>query len=92
MLRIGEQPVLQDLLGAQASRRWISVTSWLMVGQVERFLDRSVAAADHRDFLAAIEEAVAGRASQTPLPFICSSLTRPSHLACAPVAITSASS
>ena len=33
-----------------------------MVGQVQRFLDRGVAAADHRDPLAAIEEAVAGRA------------------------------
>src|SRR5690606_18049679 len=33
-----------------------------VVGQVERFLDRGVAAADHRDFLAAVEEPVAGGA------------------------------
>ena len=32
------------------------------VGQEQRFLDRGVAAADHDHFLAAIEEAVAGRA------------------------------
>jgi len=32
------------------------------VGQKQRFLDRGVAAADHHDFLAAIEKSVAGRA------------------------------
>ena len=32
------------------------------VGQEQRFLDRGVAAADHDDFLAAVEEAVAGGA------------------------------
>ena len=35
-----------------------------VVGEVQRFLDRGVAAADHRDFLAAVEEAVAGRAGR----------------------------
>ena len=38
------------------------VTLAAMVGEVERLLDRGVAAADHDDVLAAIEEAVAGRA------------------------------
>ena len=41
------------------SRRWISVHVVAMVGEVQRFLDRGVAAADHRHLLAAIEEAVA---------------------------------
>ena len=34
------------------------------IGQKQRFLDRGIAAADHDDFLAAIEEAVAGRAGR----------------------------
>ncbi len=38
-----------------------------VVGEVERFLDRGVAAADHRDLLAAVEEAVAGRAGRGAL-------------------------
>ena len=45
------------------SRRWITVT-WLRdVGEVERFLDRGVAAADDRHVLALVEEAVAGGAA-----------------------------
>src|SRR6185437_904513 len=35
-----------------------------VVGHVERFLDGGVAATDHRDLLAAVEEAVAGRAGR----------------------------
>src|SRR3954454_3653058 len=35
-----------------------------VVGEVERFLDRGVAPSDHRDALAAVKEAVAGRASR----------------------------
>ena len=38
-----------------------------VVGHVERFLDRGVAAADHRHLLAAVEEAVAGRAGRDAL-------------------------
>ena len=34
------------------------------VGQEQRFLDRGIAAADHDHFLAAVEEAVAGRAGR----------------------------
>src|SRR3546814_1306669 len=37
-----------------------------MVGKVQRLLDRGIAAADHRDLLAAIEEAVARRAGGNP--------------------------
>ena len=36
------------------------------VREVERFLDGGVAAADHRDLLAAEEEAVAGRTCGDP--------------------------
>ena len=61
-LGMGEQPVLQDFFGAQAvaamdQRHFVGV-----VGQVQRFLHRRVAAADHGNGLAAIEEAVAGGA------------------------------
>src|SRR3954451_170673 len=35
-----------------------------VVGEVERFLDRGIAPADHRDALAAVKEAVAGRAGR----------------------------
>ena len=61
---IGEQPVLQDLLGAQRIAAVDQGHVVAVVGEVERFLDRGVAAADHRDLLAAIEEAVAGRAGR----------------------------
>jgi hypothetical protein len=37
-----------------------------VVGEVQRFLDRGVAAADHRHLLAAVEEAVAGAQALTP--------------------------
>jgi hypothetical protein len=40
-----------------------------MVGEVQRFLDRSVSTADHRNLLAAIEEAVARRARADALAF-----------------------
>ena len=63
-----------------------------VVGQVQRFLDRGVAAADHRDLLAAVEEPVAGRAGRRALAASYALPTAaPSHLACAPVAMTRAS-
>jgi hypothetical protein len=37
-----------------------------VIGHVERFFDRGIAAADHHHFLAAVEEAVAGRAGADP--------------------------
>ena len=39
-----------------------------MVGHVESFLDSSIAAANHRNFLAAIKEPIAGRASRNTFP------------------------
>ena len=53
--RICEEPILQDLLGAQLiaavdQRHFVSV-----VGKIERFLDRGVAATDDRHFLLAEE-------------------------------------
>ena len=63
-VRIGEQPVLQDLFGAKAVAAVDQRDVMAVIGEVERFLDRGVAAADHRDLLAAIEEAVAGRAGR----------------------------
>ena len=59
-----EQPVLQDAFGAQAVAAMHQRHRRGMVGEIERFLDRGVAAADHDDVLVAIEEAVAGGAGR----------------------------
>src|SRR5690606_33998476 len=61
-LRMREQAVLENLLGAQFVAAVNESHVVGVVGQVERFLDRGIAAADHRDFLAAVEEPVAGGA------------------------------
>ncbi len=50
-VRVGEQPVLEDLLGAQAVAAVDQGHVVAVVGEVERFLDRGVAAADHGHFL-----------------------------------------
>jgi hypothetical protein len=63
-LGILEQAILQDLLGAEAVAAMDQSHLRRVVRQVERFLDRSVAAADHDDVLAAEEEAVTGRAGR----------------------------
>ena len=60
----GEQAILQDLLGAQLVAAMHQRDVRGDVGQIERLLDRGVAAADHGDRLAAIEESVAGRAGR----------------------------
>src|SRR5690242_15662757 len=57
-----EQFVLQDFFSAQLVAPVHQRDLAADVGKVQRFLDRSVAAADHRDVLVAEEEAVAGRA------------------------------
>ena len=59
-----EQVVLQDLLGPQLVAAMDQRHVRGDVGEVQRFLDRGVAAADDRDTLAAEEEAVAGRAGR----------------------------
>ncbi len=59
-----EQPLLQDALGAEMIAAMHDGHLRGEVGQEQRFLDRGVAAADHDDFLAAVEEAVAGRAGR----------------------------
>ena len=61
-VRMPEQPILQDLLGTQRITAVDQGHVVAVVGHVERFLDRGVAAADHHHFLAPVEEAVAGRA------------------------------
>ena len=66
-LRIGEQPVLQDLFRTQRIAAMDQGDVGRMVGQVQRFLDRGIAAADDHHFLAAIEEPVAGRAGRDAL-------------------------
>ncbi len=62
-----EQFVLKDFLRAQLVATVDQVHFFGDVGQVQRFLDRGVAATDHGDHLIAIEEAVTGRAGGNTL-------------------------
>ena len=66
-LGIGKQPVLQDLLRPQTVTTMDQGHIIAVVGHVERFFDCGIAAANHRDLLAAIEKSVAGRASRNAL-------------------------
>src|SRR3546814_13104327 len=59
-LGVPEQPVLADLLGAQGLAAVNESHLGADVGEVERFLDGGVAAADHHHLPVAVEEAVAG--------------------------------
>ncbi|MNT17150.1 hypothetical protein D3C72_1522870 [compost metagenome] len=63
-LGMGEQAVLQDLLGAELGLAVDDRDLLGEVGQEQGLFDRGVAAADDRDLLAAIEEAVAGGAGR----------------------------
>ncbi len=63
-LWVVEQAVLQDLLGAQLVAAMDQRDLRGEVGQEQRLFDRGVAAADHHDLLAAIEEPVAGGAGR----------------------------
>ena len=62
-----EQLVLHDLLGAELVAAVDQRDVAGDVGQVERFLDGGVAAADDGDRLVAVEEAVAGGAGRNAL-------------------------
>jgi hypothetical protein len=62
-LDLGHQLVDQDRLGAELVAAVHDVHLRGDVREVERLLDRGVAAADARDLLAAVEEAVAGGAA-----------------------------
>ncbi len=61
---MGEQAVLQDLLGAELVAAVNHGDGLGEVGQEQGFLDGGVAAADHHHLLAAVEEAVAGGAGR----------------------------
>ena len=67
--RMREQALLQHLFGAQRIAAVEQRHRIGEVGQEQRFLDRGVAAADDRDVLAAIEEAVAGGAGGDAVAF-----------------------
>ena len=64
---LGHQAVDQDRLGAELVAAVDQGDLAGDVGQVQRFLDRGIAAADHRHFLVAVEEAVAGGAGRHAL-------------------------
>src|SRR4051794_32461213 len=68
-LRILEQPVLQDLLGAEMIAAVNDGDVSGEIGEEERFLYCGVAAANDNDLLAAIEEAVASRAGRDAIAF-----------------------
>ena len=59
---VREQPVLQDLFRAQTIAAMDQGDVLRMVGQVQRFFNCGIAAADHHHLFAAIEKPVAGRA------------------------------
>ena len=59
-----EQPVLQDLFGAERVAPVHDRHLGGEIGEEQRLFDRGIAAADHDDFLVAVEEAVAGRAGR----------------------------
>ena len=61
-LRVGEQPLLQDLLRAQLVAAVHQGDLGGEVGEKQGLFDRRIAAADHGHRLAAVEEAVAGGA------------------------------
>ena len=61
-LRVLEQAVLQDLLGAEVVTPVHDGDLLGEVGQEDRLLDRGVAAADDHDLFALVEEAIAGGA------------------------------
>ena len=90
-LGVREQAVLQDALGAETVAAVHDRDLGGEVGEVERFLDRGVAAADDHDLLVAEKEAVARGACRHAEALEASSLGSPSQRACAPVAMISAS-
>src|SRR6185437_10132537 len=61
------------------------------VGEVQRFLDRGVAAADHRDVLSRKKKPSQVAQAETPRPLKFSSEGMPRYFASAPVAMISAS-
>ena len=77
-----EQALLQDALGAEMVAAMHDRHGRSKVGQEQRLLDRGVAAADHDDLLAAIEEPVAGRAGRDsePLEFLFRRHAEPARL------------
>ena len=86
-----EQPILQDLLGAEGVAAVHQGDLGGEVGEIERFLDRGVAAAYDDDLLAAVEEAVAGRTGRYAITLELLLRGEPEPRACAPVAMISVS-
>ena len=66
--RMIEQPVLQDLFGAQAVPAMHQDHFGCKIGQEQCFLNRRVATADNNHVFAAIEEPVTGRTGRDPKP------------------------
>src|SRR5437879_4402021 len=63
-LPIAEQPLLEDLFRSEGVAAMDESDLLGVVCQIDRLLDRGIAAADHHHFLAAEKEPVAGRAGR----------------------------
>ena len=81
-LFVGKQPVLQDLFRAEGIAAVDHRHVGRMVGEIERLFNRRIAAADHHDLLAAIEETIAGGAGRYALAaqFLLARNTQPARL------------
>ena len=91
-LRVLEQALLQDLLGAEAVAAVDDRDLGGEVGEEQRLLDGGVAAADDDDLLAPVEEAVAGGAGRDAEALeVLLATAMPSQRAWAPVQMISAS-
>jgi hypothetical protein len=77
VVRLRHQLVDEDRLGAELVATVDHGHRARDVRQIERLLDRGIAAADDHDVLALVEEAVAGAHAETPLPMNASSDGRP---------------
>src|SRR5262249_55014011 len=66
-LRVLEQPVLQDLLGAETVAAVHHGDAGGEIGEKQRLFDGGIASADHDHLFAAIEETVAGGAGGDPI-------------------------
>src|SRR3546814_10895868 len=79
---MGEQALLQDLLGAQGVAAMHQHHLAGMVGQIQRLFHGGIAAADHHHLLAAIEETVAGSAGRhaEALEFLLARQAEPARL------------
>src|SRR5690625_3309415 len=81
-LRIVEEALLQDGFGAERIAAMDQRDLGGEIGEIERFFDRRIAAANDHDLAAAIEESIAGGAGRDagPLEFLLGFQAKPARL------------